>query len=148
MLKLAHNTSLTNFRFPYIIDDQQGLGYFQLLFFNYHFLLVSSAKIQECFALNRTLVSCQAPSPLIDWFATLNSVCKEVGASELQRNSVPQGQLSGEQIVNLLEELKRSSEPWKKMRLIVLGHGRIGKTTLLKAIHNLLDPSLHHQVLQ
>lgn len=74
-------------------------------------------------------------------------MCKEVKATKLQRNSVPHGQLDRNQIKALLEEVKKSSEPWNKMKLVVLGHGRIGKTTLLKAVHNLLDPSLQHKVL-
>lgn len=76
----------------------------------------------------------------------LNLKCKEVKASKLQRDSVPQGLQNVDQIELILEELKKSSEPWKKMKLVVLGHGRIGKTTLLKAVHNLLDPSVTHKV--
>lgn len=38
-----------------------------------------------------------------------------------------------------LEELKKSSEVWRAMKLVVLGHGRIGKTTLLHVLKSLLD---------
>lgn len=107
-----------------------------------YFLVVSTAIIKECFASNNSLINCYlAPDYLIRWFATLNSVCKELGASKLQRDSVPQGELSELQIKQVLLELQRSSAPWNKMKLIVLGHGRIGKTTLLTAMHNILDPA-------
>lgn len=111
-------------------------------------MAVSSSKIKECFALNTTLqLAFNAPSSLIQWYAGLNDVCKELQASPLQRRSVPVGQLNKQQIRELLEELKENSEPWEKMKLVVLGHGRIGKTTLLTAIYNLLNPTNLQQVL-
>lgn len=109
--------------------------------------LVSATIVKDCFVSNTTIVNViNAPSHLIDWFATLNSVCSKLGANELQRNSVPQGQLSNDQIEALLKQLQSSSEPWHKMKLIVLGHGRIGKTTLVDTLRNLLDPSHSRRV--
>lgn len=64
----------------------------------------------------------------------------------IQRNSVPQGHLTEQQIETFLIELMKNSRPWRTMKLIILGHGHIGKTTLLAAFKNLMDPSFHYEV--
>jgi energy-coupling factor transporter ATP-binding protein EcfA2 len=53
------------------------------------------------------------------------------------RESVPQGQ----DIEHVVKELKLSSEPWNAIKLVVLGHGRIGKTTLLSSLEDILKPN-------
>lgn len=108
--------------------------------------LVSENWIKECFYYNTTLVECNLFDIRIHWFMDLNKICKELGATYLQRKSVPQGELFAHEIKTLLTEMIHHSEPWKKMKLVVLGHGRIGKTTLLTTIHNILHPSQVYQV--
>lgn len=67
----------------------------------FYFLSVSIAKIKECFTSNTTLIDCgNSPDPLIDWFASLNTACKAVGASKLQRQSVPHGQFWREKMMS------------------------------------------------
>lgn len=108
--------------------------------------------INECFNTNTTFtnVSWINNDKNIQWFASLNFVCNEFHASNLQRRSVPRltdnGEIMVPNIRRFLGELVKSSESWKKMKLIVLGHGRIGKTTLLVTIHNILHPSEDNQV--
>jgi hypothetical protein len=38
-------------------------------------------------------------------------------------------------------QLKKQSEEWRAMKLVTLGHGRIGKTTLLNKLRSILDPN-------
>lgn len=64
-----------------------------------------------------------------EWYTTRNQVCKSLGLSKAHFNSVPLNLPEG-QIKSFLEAAKRS-EPWKAMKLVVLGHGRIGKSTLV-----------------
>lgn len=104
----------------------------------YH--VVMHHYIKECFQANSTLVECHTNNSLIDWFVALNKISKELGASSLQRNSVPYG-LDKDKIEEFLVELMKSSETWKSMKLVVLGHGQIGKTTMLAKFKNLLDPT-------
>lgn len=103
--------------------------------------LVSPQCIKDCFKINTTLQKCNdKPDLLIQWFATLNMVCKRLGASVIQRNSIPEGYFSEDQIEEILLELIKSSEKWNSMKLIILGHGQIGKTTLLTEFKTLIDP--------
>jgi hypothetical protein len=47
-----------------------------------------------------------------------------------------------ESIENFLKELiSKKSEPWRAMKMVMLGHGRIGKTTLLHAMKSILQPN-------
>lgn len=146
LLRLAHNTSLRCLLFPSTQRRQQSIVLLVLAISQCLHLIVSTGIIKECFASNTTLAAVvNAPSPVIEWFARLNSACKQLGSSEVQRNSVPLG-LDINKIPGLLEYLKERSEPWKKMKLVVLGHGQIGKTTLVAALHNILNPSDQQQV--
>jgi len=54
-----------------------------------------------------------------------------------QRNSVPQN-LEEEQIQPFLQQLMTSSEAWRAIKLVILGNGRIGKTTMLHAVRRIL----------
>ncbi len=47
---------------------------------------------------------------------------------------------------NYIEQLIAGSEQWRAMKLVVLGNGGIGKTTLLRAFDRLLFPDSAHQV--
>lgn len=90
-------------------------------------LLVPLTTIIECFKRNTSLVNGYPTDPaLISWFIHLNSVCKLLNASTIQRRSVPIGQMSyhDNQLRKFMEEMVKSSEAWKKMKLVVLGHGR------------------------
>lgn len=98
--------------------------------------LVQQEWVIECFKENTTLIGGQDGLPTrIQWFTRLNKVCKDLGASQLHRNSVPLS-LEQDQIEAFLKESIRQSEVWKTMKLVVLGHGRVGKSTLL---HQLRD---------
>ncbi len=47
--------------------------------------------------------------------------------------------MSREEMKKYLEVLMRDSKPWKSIKLIVLGNGRIGKTTLLETFNQILQ---------
>jgi hypothetical protein len=69
-------------------------------------------------------------------------VCAELKEVSLQqRNSIPIGQMDKSAIRDFLQELKRSSEPMRAMKLVILSHGRIGKTTLLHHMKEILHPT-------
>lgn len=63
-----------------------------------------------------------------------------MGASKIQRNSIPQ-HLQDNDIKEFLSQLMKSGEEFRAMKLVVLGNGRIGKTTLLHTIKKILDES-------
>lgn len=44
------------------------------------------------------------------------------------------------EIEQFLGDLLRKSEPWNSLKLVFLGHGRIGKTTLVHALKNIIHP--------
>ncbi len=61
----------------------------------------------------------------------------------IQRNSVPRRpDMSKDEIRAYIQQLMSEAEEWKAIKMIVLGHGRIGKTTLLHSIHQIIDPSI------
>lgn len=64
----------------------------------------------------------------VRWFVDRNKICKELGASKMIIDSIP---LAYNDIKSFVQEAMKQSEVWKTMKLVVLGHGRIGKTTLL-----------------
>lgn len=74
---------------------------------------------------------------LIAFYCNLNRACKDLEVGALERASVPEGMPYSEIIV-FLKNLQHGSEPYRVMKLVVLGHGQIGKTTLLRAINNIL----------
>jgi Flp pilus assembly CpaF family ATPase len=45
------------------------------------------------------------------------------------------------QIETFVKELMAHSAPWQAMKLVTLGHGRIGKTTLLNKLRLIVDPN-------
>lgn len=101
---------------------------------------MSQIRVRECFEKNTTLESMFFAGPtFLHWCIRRNYVCNKLGASSLQRSSIPEN-LDKDKIEPFLRELQKSSHPLKKMKLVVLGHGGIGKTTLLAALRNILDP--------
>lgn len=58
-----------------------------------------------------------------------NSISDELIPRELFDEVIPETMLS------YWKSLKESSVSWKKLKIMILGHGEIGKTTLLSAIH-------------
>ncbi len=40
-----------------------------------------------------------------------------------------------------IQQLMAEAEEWKAIKMVVLGHGRVGKTTLLHAINQIMTPS-------
>lgn len=83
---------------------------------------------------------------LLEWFINRNNVCKELGAEEEDRNSIPPHLKSRDEMRKFLFELRRGFEEWRAMKLVVLGHGRIGKTTLLHALKGLLKQNPNKKV--
>ena len=55
-----------------------------------------------------------------------------------QRQSVPLS-LNKFDIKPFLKDLMKNSEPWRAMKLVVLGNGRIGKTTMLHSLKKLVN---------
>lgn len=103
-----------------------------------YFIDIPDSWISDCFSKNATLTSIKGINELARWYSMLNRICIDIGAGPLLRRSVPPGRMQEEDIQKFLQELKVKSEPWKTMKIVVLGHGRIGKTTLLAAIRKLI----------
>lgn len=94
------------------------------------------------------------PFSTFRWYVDLNYMCKELGLGLADRNSVPPHLKTKDQIRAFLLELRSGFEEWRAMKMVVLGHGRIGKTTLLTAIKSLLQQLskvfqmfTHHKIL-
>ncbi len=94
-----------------------------------------------------------------EYFTNLNSVCQELNAGMINqfqyvfyppkqyfsemihRNSVPRvASLDRSKMRRFVQQLIASGEQWKSMKMVVLGNGRIGKTTLLNAFDEILHP--------
>jgi hypothetical protein len=58
--------------------------------------------------------------------------------------SVPDTLTTTREIRDYLRECMEGTEEWRAMRIIVLGHGRIGKTTLICSIQDILVSSLFY----
>lgn len=71
-------------------------------------------------------------------FANFNQVCKEFHIGEEDRKSAPPHLKTKEEMENFFFELQQGFEDWRAMKLVVIGHGKIGKTTLLHAIKKIL----------
>lgn len=99
--------------------------------------------VEDCFASNTTLNEYWAGKDMVmKWFVERNRICNELKANMVMRNSIPQHLPVGE-MRQFLYALMKNSEPLRSMKLVVLGHGRIGKTTLLNAMRNILDANNH-----
>ena len=48
-----------------------------------------------------------------------------------------------EAVENFFKDYLAGSEEWREMKIMVLGHGRIGKTTLVHAVQALKDSKLN-----
>ncbi len=60
----------------------------------------------------------------------------------IHRNSVPRRpDMTADEMRQFIQQLMEEAEEWKAIKMVVLGHGRIGKTTLLHAINQIMDPS-------
>ncbi len=110
--------------------DNNEMKILQLIFI---FIAVPTEDIHKCFQSNTSLIKCGSKHPLIRQYITLNSLCKEIGVGKQQRNSVPI-EWDVETMRTYLHEIKKESVSWKTMKLVLLGDGRIGKTTLLEKI--------------
>jgi hypothetical protein len=133
------------FLFCYIHLNFLNLFYFMQI----HLFAVPNDMVEDCFSENSTLEeehNTDKKTKLIRWFALRNEVCNSLGGvGKAQRNSVPQSLELEEDIQAFLKELMSGSKDLRTMKLIVLGDGRIGKTTLLNAMKAVLEPD-HHQV--
>ena len=71
------------------------------------------------------IISCFLPllthSTATPWWSVLKTLRKE------------------EELRTFLKELKAQGEKWNALKLVVLGHGEVGKTTLIHAIRRSLD---------
>src|SRR5271163_3222238 len=118
---------------------------FPFLSFPFLFLSVPHDWLEDCFAENSTLEEVGNYGVIfkpVTWFATRNKICNSLGAGTLLRNSIPQRLEKDEDIRAFVRELMESSEELRAMKLVVLGHGRIGKTTLLQAMKHILHSSI------
>lgn len=67
-----------------------------------------------------------------------------MGASLHYRDSVPQHLRTEQDMAAFVKELMaNNNEEFRAMKLVVLGNGRVGKTTLLCALKKLLDPNFN-----
>ncbi len=55
------------------------------------------------------------------------------------RNSVPRVPMEKDEMRKYIDQLISDSEPWRAIKMVVLGNGRIGKTTLLRYIDKIID---------
>ncbi len=54
--------------------------------------------------------------------------------------------MSKDDMRRFIQQLISTGEAWKAMKMIVLGNGRIGKTTLLEAFDDILHPNISTKV--
>jgi hypothetical protein len=97
--------------------------------------------LEDLFSTNCTLDYTHFHGGPIEWFALRNNVCKSMGVGKVLRDSIPRHLEKKEDMESFLKELMASSEPLRSMKLVVLGNGQIGKTTLLHAMKNILSPN-------
>lgn len=135
LAEITHHTSLTTIHLP---DEWRGMLGVGLK----HFKLITNTTepedsfITKCFSTNTTLTRANTSCNLFNWYCSLNRACKELRA-EMFRASVPRDVLEKD-IRPFLEDLVQNSKPFRTMKIVVLGHGKIGKTTLLRAIYRIL----------
>lgn len=67
-------------------------------------------------------------------------MCKEMRATKLHRNSIPRNLYEEKDIRQFVSALMSNSEEFRAMKLVVLGNGKIGKTTLLRALKEVINP--------
>ena len=60
--------------------------------------------------------------------------------------SVPLGLQSEDDLRQFLADLSQQAEKWNALKLVVLGHGEVGKTTLIHAAKQYLNASKFSQV--
>jgi GTPase SAR1 family protein len=105
--------------------------------------------LQECFSENNTLedignvMETDMRFP-IKWFAARNRICNQLQASKIQINSIPPN-MEVSNIPSFLSDLMNNSKQLRAMKLVVLGDGGIGKTTLLNSMKSILDPDNYKQ---
>lgn len=101
---------------------------------------VAAEWIDDAFADNATLLDWKCSNPLIQWYTLCNKICHKLGANIQFRNSIPKNLKTETPITSFIQQLMSKSSEWRAMKLVVLGHGRIGKTTLLSVLHSVVDP--------
>ena len=126
--------------------------------------IVDEKYFQECFEENCTIVACKP----FNRYGVLNKISQELGigmgkhlsfivfiwyifinmiscflslihSTVTPWRSVPQTLTEEEELRTFLNELKTQGEKWNALKLVVLGHGEVGKTTLIHAIRRCLD---------
>lgn len=98
--------------------------------------------IEECFQHNTTLEGCGGDSNFIlKWYTMCNRICNKLGATIQHRNSIPRNLSKEDQINSFIRQLLANSSEWRVLKLVTLGHGRIGKTTLLNKLRLILNPN-------
>ncbi len=61
----------------------------------------------------------------------------------IHRNSVPRKpDMKEDEMRQFIQQLMTDAEEWKAIKMVVLGHGQIGKTTLLHTINQIVTPSV------
>jgi hypothetical protein len=111
-------------------------------------------NIKMDYMANSTLTSVEVDTSYYDFFApivrvaVLNNTCKELGIEPIHRYSVPHHLKTKADIRKFLLVLKHGFEEWRSMKMIVLGNGGIGKTTLLHGLKEILGKeTLHKEIL-
>lgn len=110
---------------------------------------VNPAEVDDCFEENSTITEGEGPSG-ISRYITINRLCKEMNASMQQplistvynnhikgateRRSIPKKMEDHDEIKSFLTELIGTGEPMNSLKLLVLGNGEVGKTSLLNSI--------------
>lgn len=99
--------------------------------------------VHDCFSENTTLEFYQIPGATSNleekWYTRCNRICNSLGVGLEFRNSIPRSMENVEDIKTFVEQLMVNSSEWRAMKLIVLGHGRIGKTTMLSTLRSILN---------
>lgn len=67
-------------------------------------------------------------------------------SGDVIRKSIPKGLEDENEIANFVKSLMEKSEEWKAMKIVVLGHGEIGKTTLLDAFKKIREDKIRSQM--
>jgi hypothetical protein len=68
-------------------------------------------------------------------------VCNKLGAGMQYCNSIPKNLNTEKQIEAFISALMKNCASWRALKLVTLGNGCIGKTTLLRKLTSILDPN-------
>eukprot|EP00026_Physarum_polycephalum_P001439 Phypoly_transcript_01440.p1 GENE.Phypoly_transcript_01440~~Phypoly_transcript_01440.p1 ORF type:complete len:1130 (-),score=207.03 Phypoly_transcript_01440:9-3374(-) len=131
-----------------VLKYNKTITYFGLPDTNGDIQTIPHEWIEDCFSENSTLESLYSSHGIfapVGWYAVRNKICNMLGAGKILRNSIPHHLTKDRDVRAFVTELMKSSEELRAMKLVVLGNGRIGKTTLLHAMQKILDPNFQQK---